>query len=225
MSPTSRRGRIAKARAPMIEPCFGVLLAGGLARRMGGGDKALRMIGGKSILARVIAALEPQCDGLVLNANGDLARLAEFGLPVVADDVPGFKGPLAGVLAGLDWIAAHRPDVAFAVSAPTDTPFLPGDLVARLQGARAENDAEIACASSGGGTHPVIALWPVNIRKDLRRALVEEDLRKIDRFTARYCVAYADWPVDPFDPFFNANEPDDLAAAEAIAAALDKARA
>ncbi len=206
----------------MIEPCIGVLLAGGLARRMGGGDKTLRTIGGTTILARVIGALEPQCVGLVLNANGDPARLAEFNLPVVADDLPGFKGPLAGVLAGLDWIAARRPEIAFAVSAPTDTPFLPGDLVARLQGARAENDAEIACASSGGGIHPVIALWPVGIRKALRHALVEEDLRKIDRFTARYRLAYADWPVEPFDPFFNANEPGDLAQAESIAAAREK---
>jgi len=209
----------------MIEPCFGVLLAGGLARRMGGGDKALRSVGGKPILARVIAALQPQCAGLILNANGDPARLAEFGLPIVADDVPGFKGPLAGILAGLDWIAAHRPDAAFAVSAPTDTPFLPRDLVARLQDARRRKDAEIAVASSGGGAHPVIALWPVGIRQELRHALVEEDLRKIDGFTARYRVAYADWPVALYDPFFNANEPDDLAEAEAIAAARDKGHA
>lgn len=202
----------------MTEPCFGVLLAGGLARRMGGGDKALRQVGGKSILARVIGALQPQCAGLVLNANGDPARLAEFGLPVVADDVPGFKGPLAGILAGLDWIAAHRPDVEFALSAPTDTPFLPGDLVARLQHSQEQNDAEIACASSGGGVHPVVALWPVGIRQDLRHALVEEDLRKIDRFFARYRLAIADWPIEPFDPFFNANEPEDLAKADAIAA-------
>lgn len=206
----------------MTGAVFGVLLAGGLARRMGGGDKSLRTIGGASLLERVIAAMMPQCAGLVLNANGDPARLAEFGLPVVADDVPGFKGPLAGVLAGLDWIAAHHPSVAFAVTAPTDTPFLPADLVARLEAARIAENAEIACASSGGGLHPVVALWPVGIRTDLRHALVDEDLRRVDRFTARYRLAVVAWPTEPFDPFFNANEPGDLAAAEAIAAGRTK---
>jgi molybdopterin-guanine dinucleotide biosynthesis protein A len=208
----------------MTESCFGILLAGGRAQRMGGGDKSLRPIGGASILERVISVMAPQCSGLVLNANGDPARLATFRLAVVADDLPGFKGPLAGILAGLDWIAAQRPDVAFAVSAPTDTPFLPYDLVARLKAARSEEKADIACASSGGGTHPVIALWPVAVRTDLRYALVEEDLRKIDRFTQRYKIAYADWPVLPFDPFFNANEPADLAAAEAIVASSEKSQ-
>ncbi|WP_026606512.1 molybdenum cofactor guanylyltransferase MobA [Methylocapsa acidiphila] len=206
----------------MIEPCIGILLAGGLARRMGGGDKALRTVGGETILARVIEALAPQCAGLVLNANGDPARLADFGLRIVPDDLPGFKGPLAGILAGLDWIAAQRPDVAYGLSAPTDTPFLPGDLVARLAEARAREGADIACASSGGVAHPVVALWPVSLRADLRRALVEEDLRKIDRFTARYRLAIADWPAAPVDPFFNANEPSDLSAAEAIAVARSR---
>lgn len=199
--------------------CFGVLLAGGLSRRMGGGDKALRQVGGASMLGRVIAALRPQCAGLVLNANGDPARLAEFGLPIVADDLPGFKGPLAGVLVGLDWIAAHHPETDFALSAPTDAPFLPPDLVERLDAARKAQNGEIACARSGGVTHPVVALWPVALRTDLRRALVEEDLRKIDRFTQRYRLAIADWPIAPIDPFFNANAPCDLATAEVFARA------
>src|SRR5450631_822255 len=116
--------------------CFGIVLAGGLSRRMGGGDKALRKLGGTSLLARVIAALRPQCEGLVLSANGDPARLTDFGFPIAADDVQGFKGPLAGILAGLDWIARHFPDVEFAISAPADTPFLPGDLTARLRDTR-----------------------------------------------------------------------------------------
>ncbi len=144
--------------------CFGILLAGGLARRMGGGDKALRELGGTSLLARAIAALRPQCEGLVLSANGDPEQFAGFDLPIVADDVPGFMGPLAGILAGLDWIAAHRPDVALAISAPADTPFLPGDLAARLMDARAKGNALIACARSGGRTHQAVAVWPVSMR-------------------------------------------------------------
>jgi molybdenum cofactor guanylyltransferase len=183
---------------------------------MCGGDKALQILGGMSLLARVVAALRPQCDGLVLNANGDPARFAEFDLPVAADDVPGFKGPLAGVLAGLDWIAAHRADAEFAISAPADTPFLPNDLGARLKEAWAHNNAVIACASSGGRTHPLITLWPVAIRRDLRHALVEEDMRKAGDFLRRYHCAIADWPAAPFDPFFNVNEPGDLTEAESI---------
>ena len=202
----------------MTEGCYGILLAGGRALRMGGGDKALRRVGGATILARVIAAMAPQCAGLVLSANGDPARLAAYKLPVVADDVAGSKGPLAGILAGLDWVAANRPDVALAISAPTDAPFLPSDLVERLGAARLQQRADIACARSASGAHPVIALWPVAIRAELRRALVDEDLRKVGLFAQRHRLAFADWPAAPFDPFFNANDPLDLAAAEVIAA-------
>jgi molybdopterin-guanine dinucleotide biosynthesis protein A len=198
--------------------CFGILLAGGLARRMGGGDKGLRSVGGVSILARVVSVMQPQCAGLVLNANGDPARLADLGLPMVADGLPGFQGPLAGILAGLDWIATHHPDVPCAVSVPTDTPFLPSDLVQRLATARAEVGAEIAMACSGGRDHPVITLWPVEVRHALRKALVEDELRKMGAFTRRYSAVRVEWPVEPYDPFFNANEPADLAAAEALAA-------
>ena len=196
--------------------CFGILLAGGLSRRMGGGDKALQTAGGISLLAHAIAALRPQCKGLVLSANGDPERFAGFDLPVVADDVPGFMGPLAGILAGLDWIAAHRPDVALAISVPADTPFLPGDLAARLISARAENNAVVACARSGGRTHPAVALWPVAIRNDLRHALVVEDIRKVEAFSQDYSRAVVDWPIEVYDPFFNANDPTNLAAAETI---------
>ena len=178
MSPGTRSKGVAKARQLMNDTCFGVLLAGGLSRRMGGGDKALRTIGGASLLERIIAVMRPQCAGLLLNANGDVARLDGFGLPVAADGVAGFKGPLAGILAGLDLIAVRYPGVAFAISVPTDTPFLPADLVARLEEEREKKHAEIVCACSGGVRHPVIALWPVGIRRDLRHALVEEDLRQ-----------------------------------------------
>ncbi len=199
---------------------IGLLLAGGLARRMGGGDKPLRSIAGRSILAHVIERLAPQCGGLVVNANGDPARFADYGLPVVADSVPDFAGPLAGILAGLDWMADNRPGTEWLVSVAADTPFIPRDLVARLHEAREAAEVPLACAASGGWTHPVIGLWPVSLRDDLRRALTVEDERKIDRWTARHGCASAEWPVEPVDPFFNANRPEDLDEAERLFATL-----
>jgi molybdopterin-guanine dinucleotide biosynthesis protein A len=197
---------------------LGLVLAGGLARRMGGGDKPMTRIGGKTILERVLERMTPQCSRLVLNANGDPARFASAGLPVIADDVPDFAGPLAGILAGLDWAAAHAPDIATVVSVPGDCPFLPRDLVARLSAARAAAGQPLACARSGEWRHPVVGLWPVALRVDLRRALTQEDLRKIELWTARHGVALADWPAEPVDPFFNVNTPEDAAAAERLAA-------
>lgn len=202
----------------MTEPVLGIVLAGGLARRMGGGDKPLRRLGGRTILDRVIARLAPQCGGLVLNANGDPARFAMTGLTVVPDDVPDFAGPLAGILAALDWAASQRPDIALLASAPADSPFLPHDYVARLLAAREAAGTPLACAASGGRTHPVAGLWPVALRDDLRRALVGEGMRKIDRWTARHGVALADWPAAPIDPFYNVNAPEDLAEAERLIA-------
>src|SRR5881394_77023 len=196
----------------------GVLLAGGLARRMGGGDKPMRQIAGRTILERVIARLKPQCDGLILNANGDPARFAAFGLPVIADTVADFPGPLAGILAALDWVATDRPEISWVLSAAADCPFLPRDLVARLHRARAEENAQLAVAASGGRSHPVIGLWSVALREELRHALVVEDVRKIDRWTARYPLATVTWPTTPLDPFFNANTVDDIAEAERLAA-------
>ena len=199
-------------------PTLGLVLAGGLARRMGGGDKALLRIGGVSILDRVLERLGPQCSAIILNANGDPRRFASTRLPVVADDVPGFAGPLAGILAGLDWAAAHAPEIAWIGSVPGDCPFLPRDLIARLHAARAEAGAPLACAKSGEWRHPVVGLWPVALRDDLRHALVEEDLRKIEVWTYRHGVALAEWPDAPVDPFFNVNTPEDAARAEEIAA-------
>ena len=197
---------------------LGVLLAGGLARRMGGGDKPMKKIGGRTILDRVIARLAPQCDGLILNANGDPARFASFELPVVADTVEGFAGPLAGILTALEWAAANRPDIEWVLSAATDCPFLPRDLVARLQQARINENAQLAVAASGDQTHPVVGLWNVALRGELRHALVVEDIRKIDRWTARYKLATVAWPTEPLDPFFNANTVEDITEAERIAA-------
>jgi molybdenum cofactor guanylyltransferase len=195
----------------------GVLLAGGLARRMGGGDKPMRVIAGKTILERVISRLRPQCGGLILNANGDPTRFAQFGLPVIADNVADFPGPLAGILAGLDWVAANRPDLNWMLSAAGDCPFLPRNLVARLDHKRRQQNAELAVAASSGQTHPVIGLWSVRLREALRQALVAEGLRKIDRWTSRYPIATVTWPTAPFDPFFNANTIEDIAEADRLA--------
>lgn len=204
----------------MTDAVLGLILAGGQARRMGGGDKAMLRVGGRTILERVIGSLKPQCAALVLNANGDPARFADLGLTVIGDGIAGFAGPLAGILAGLDWVAANRPDIETVVSVPADCPFPPGDLVRRLRQARAESGAPLACAASGGWRHPPIALWAVSLRGDLRHAITAEGERKIDAWTARHGVAVAEWPATPFDPFFNVNTPADAAEADALAARL-----
>jgi molybdopterin-guanine dinucleotide biosynthesis protein A len=183
---------------------------------MGGGDKCLRRLAGRPMLAHVIERARPQVRVLALNANGDPARFADFGLPVVADSVPGFAGPLAGILAGLDWAAAT--DCAYLASFPTDAPFMPGDLVARLWHALKAAGANLACAASGGQHHPVVGLWPVRLRAALRQALVEEGVHKVDVWTGRYKLAVAEFPAQPIDPFFNANRPEDLAEAERLMA-------
>lgn len=197
----------------------GILLAGGLARRMGGGDKPLLEIGGRPIIAHAIERLGPQCAGLVINANGDPARFAAFGLPVVADSVEGFAGPLAGVLAGMDHVYATRPEVTDIVSAPADTPFLPTDLVSLLYEARKSAGARIAVAASGDRVHHAVALWPVSLREELRRALVDEDVRKVSAFIARYRNVNVEWPVEPSDPFFNVNRPEDVERATIVSSA------
>ena len=204
-------------------PTLGVLLAGGLARRMGGGDKPMKTIGDRTILERIITRLTPQCDELILNVNGDPARFASFGLPVVADTVEGFPGPLAGVLTALDWAAAHRPGIEWVLSTATDCPFLPRDLVDRLQRARMKEQVQIAIAASGGQAHPVIGLWNVTLRDELRHALVVEDIRGVGQWTARYKRVTVTWPIEPLDPFFNANTIEDVAEAERLAALDDSA--
>lgn len=199
-------------------PTFGLVLAGGLARRMGGGDKTLLKIGRSTILDRVLATLSGQCVDIIINANGDPKRFEDTGCIVVPDNVPGFAGPLAGVLAGLDWLAAQNNGVEWMVSVPGDCPFLPDDLVERLHEARRKMGAGVplACARSGEWRHPTVALWPVALRGALRKALVDEDLRKIEVFTARHGIAIAEWPDQPVDPFFNVNTPEDAKRAEEI---------
>ena len=199
-------------------PTLGLVLAGGQARRMGGGDKASLQVDGKTILARVLARFQPYCDPILLNANGDPARFSRYRLAVVADGVPDFAGPLAGILAGLDWAAQNAPGIEWLASAPGDCPFLPNDLVPRLHAARIAEAKPLACARSGEWRHPVVGLWPVGLRDDLRRALTVDGLHKIEAWTGRHGVALAAWPDRPFDPFFNVNTPEDLAKAEEIAA-------
>jgi molybdopterin-guanine dinucleotide biosynthesis protein A len=198
-----------------------VLLAGGLGRRMGGGDKPLRVLAGRTLLDYVIERIRPQVRALVLNANGDAARFAAWGLPVVGDPLPDYPGPLAGVLAGMRWAAAQQASTVLSV--PTDTPFLPVDLVARLEAARAAAGLPIACAASSGRTHPVAALWPVALADALEAALRAGE-RKIDAWTARYGVAEAVFDDAAGDPFFNVNRPEELAEAERRLAAIHATR-
>jgi molybdenum cofactor guanylyltransferase len=195
----------------------GVVLAGGLARRMGGGDKGLIALGGRPILDHVIERLSGQVERMVINANGEPARLGAYGLPIVADSVEGFAGPLAGVLAGLEWTARQYPGAEWIVTAATDTPFFPRDLVSRFEQAVATAPADMACAASAGRHHPVFGLWPVALGPDLRHAMTRDNIRKVDAWTARHRLAVAEFAAEPYDPFFNVNRPDDLAEAERIA--------
>ena len=201
----------------MTKP-LGVILAGGLAQRMGGGDKGLLTIAGQSLLARVIDRLAPQVDGIALNANGDAARFEALGLPVLPDTVQGHPGPLAGVLAGLDW--AHSMGADRIVTAAADTPFFPTDLVARLQ-AVADPDLPLALASSKDAAgnvwwQPTFGLWPVSLRDDLRSSL-EGGLRKVVLWTVKHGAREALFETRDIDPFFNVNTPEDLATAQSLA--------
>ncbi len=207
-----------------IEPVIGVLLAGGQSRRMGGGDKCLLELAGKPLLAHVIERLKPQTSELVLNANGDLDRFSEFGLPTIADPVEGFAGPLAGVLAGFTWARENAPDTRWIVTAATDTPFFPQDLVARLLEATKGQYPAIALASSNERMHPVFGLWPVALAGDLHQAL-ESGTRKVLDWTGRHTNVTAEFPGietggTAIDPFFNANRPDDMAHAAAVLAEM-----
>ena len=192
------------------EPVAGVILAGGRARRMGGGDKMLLAAGGRSLLAHVVARARPHTAALVLSANGDPARFAAFGLPVAADGVTGQPGPLAGILAGMDWVRDTRPQIRWLAGFAADTPLLPVDLVPRLASAVAASAADLGCAASGGRRHHVFGLWPVGLADALRRALVEEDLRQVGAWMARYRVAEVEWSGGAADPFLNVNTPADL---------------
>jgi molybdopterin-guanine dinucleotide biosynthesis protein A len=188
-----------------------VILAGGEARRMGGGDKVLMSLGDKPLLYHVLDRLTPQCNNIILNANGDPARFKSFGLPVIPDSVTGQLGPLAGILSGMDAVAINYPTSSHMLSLAGDTPFIPVDLLARMM--RLSHGQNIVRACSGGRAHPVFALWPLTIRADLRDQLINHDIRKIDRFTASYDVVDCVFDGIP-DPFFNINHPEDRIEAE-----------
>jgi molybdenum cofactor guanylyltransferase len=198
----------------------GIILAGGLSRRMGGGDKPLLSLGNRRLVDHVAARLQPQVGALAINANGDPSRFAGPGLPVLPDNVPDYAGPLAGILTGLEW-AATNPACQALASAAGDTPFFPRDLVDRLAEAARRQPGMIAVASSAGRWHPTFALWPLGLREALRHFLVEEDNRRVSAFMERHGFVAVEFPVleakgEPVDPFFNINTPDDLAQAERL---------
>lgn len=194
----------------------GVILAGGRATRMGGGDKGLRMIGGRRLIDIVIARLSTQCSPLAINANGDPARFSDLGLPVLPDSLPGFPGPLAGVLAGLDWAAGIG--ASAIVTAAADTPFFPPDLVARLRAAAGPSGLALAASPDQNGkmlAQPTFGLWPTALRDDLRAAL-QGGLRKVVLWTGAHGAGLAGFSSQPFDPFFNINTPEDIVEAERL---------
>jgi molybdopterin-guanine dinucleotide biosynthesis protein A len=194
-----------------------VLLAGGLAKRLGGVDKGRSEIEGVSVIGRVLDRLRPQAQPIALNANGRLERFADLAIPVITDPIPGHLGPLVGVLAGMRWAIASAPNEPALLSAPTDCPFLPFDLVARLASARDASGAAIAIASSLGRSHPVVALWPVSLADALEAAINADGIRRVDQFQKRYKTLAVDFPALPVDPFFNVNTPEELEEARRLA--------
>jgi molybdopterin-guanine dinucleotide biosynthesis protein A len=202
------------------EGVVGLLLAGGQARRMGGGDKCLRTLAGETLLARAIARARSQVSHLLLNANGGPGRFASYGLTVVPDVIDGFAGPLAGVLSGLTWLSARQSETAWLATFPTDAPFFPLDLVSRMRAVATEQGAKVVCAASGGRSHPVFGLWHGSLKDDLERAMVDEGTRKIDAWTATHGLIEVGYDCEPIDPFFNANRPEDLESAALLLAEM-----
>jgi molybdopterin-guanine dinucleotide biosynthesis protein A len=201
------------------EPVAGILLAGGRSSRMGGGDKCLRLLGGRPVLARIIERLKPQVSCMVINANGEPSRFAEFRLPVVVDAISGFAGPLAGVHAGLEWVKANRPSIRYAATIATDTPFFPADLVRKFLG-EAQGNSSLLIARSAEGVHPVIGLWPVSLAPVLEASLRRGE-HAVGKWAAAHGAAEVFFPETeaggrPIDPFFNINRAEDLAHANAL---------
>jgi len=197
-----------------VPDTVGVILAGGQALRMGGGDKSLLMLGGETLLARAIARARPQVQDLIINANGEPERFAPFGLPVVADTVPGFLGPLAGILAGLEWMRSHRPNARWLVSFACDSPLFPTDMVEPLVDLASESRSLIAVAESNGRTHPVFAVWSAEITDTSDSVLVKDGFRKVEDWISGFPHRSLSFSVDPVDPFLNVNTPGQHAFAE-----------
>ena len=189
-----------------------VLLAGGQSRRMGGGDKNQLELGGKSVMQHVLDRVDRAGGPTVINANGDPRRFARYDLPVIADVIDGHARPLAGILTGLEWMALYYPNFSYMVSLATDAPFLPSDMALRLYN-RVGSNASIVQAQSNGQRHPVFAIWPVAMAADLRRAVCEEGVRKIDHYTERHSCDVVSFSGIP-DPFLNLNRPEDFVEAE-----------
>ncbi len=209
----------------MTEAVVGVLLAGGKSSRMGGGDKCLLPLAGIPMLAHVIARLRPQVSELILNANGDPSRFAVFGLPVVADRVSGYSGPLAGIHAGLEWMIANRPASRYLITAATDTPFFPADLVARFRAQLDDDDPKLLVASSEEGIHPIFGLWPVALAPAIEQSLAS-GMRKVQSWVREHQAEEIFFPSIEsggrrIDPFFNLNRPEDFALADVLLAGGD----
>ncbi len=191
---------------------IGVILAGGQSRRMGGQDKARLILDGLPLAAHVAKRLAPQCTRVILNTNSNAADFGAFGVPVIADSFQDYRGPLAGILAALDWMAQHAPSTEWLASIAVDTPFFPEDFVARLHAARLESSAHLVMAHSGARRHPVNALWSVTLREPLRATLLADESRKVGMWMQTQGAAVASWNATPFDPFLNINTPEEFAA-------------
>lgn len=192
----------------------GVILAGGLSRRMGEQEKSLLELGGKPIISHVIDRLKSQTGKILINANGDPARFSSFNLPVQADTVEGFAGPLAGILAGMHWCKTNAPECKYVLSVASDTPFFPDTLAEKLLANIPKDQHAIALASSDSRRHPVFGLWSISLADDLRKFLVDEENRKVMLFVERYPNCIVDFEFETSDPFFNVNTPEDLAVAQ-----------
>lgn len=192
----------------------GVVLAGGLSRRMVSGDKALRDLGGRSLLQHVITRATPQVNQLILNTNSEAVSFSEYNLPIVPDQLKGYAGPLAGLSTAMEWSKSHRPGAEWLASFACDTPFFPMELVQRLHQAATQQKAQIALAKSADRSHPVFGLWSLSLADELRHAITDEGLRKVGEWVMRYSSVYVEFSTEPFDPFFNINTPADMATAE-----------
>jgi len=193
-----------------------VILSGGLSRRMDNRNKAFIKLANKPLFEYVLENISAQCDTVIINSNCNGEQFEQYQLPVVKDSIEGFLGPLAGILTAMEWVKENSPEAQWLVSVPVDTPFLPNDLVKKLHHASQQDKASLVCAVSNERTHPIIGLWPISLMDDLRTAIQDEDMRKIDLWTARYKISHPVFEYEDIDPFFNINCDEDLAEAETL---------